>query len=269
MTRRENEGTPSWEFELLSGFSSFRHAVTTRQGGVSEGCHAQLNLGLHVGDDPARVVENRRRVCRALEVDFESCTFAQQVHGDAVRIVTEAEAGAGRTRFEDGIPEADGLVVREPGVTVAVLVADCVPLVLYDPEHRVGAVIHAGWRGTAAGIAGKAVRFLAAECGSRPAELIVGLGPAIGPCCYQVRAEVVAKLTRGFDYREPVAEQRAGEWYLDLAKANLQQLAAAGVPDENIEPSGICTSCRSGEFYSERRLGRPTGRFGLFASLRP
>jgi len=257
-----------WQFDLLSGFDSLCHGVTTRQGGVSEGPYAKLNLGLHVGDNRESVIENRRRVCAALGVDLDRCTFAQQVHGDAIRMVTEAETGAGRTRFQDGIPETDGLVVQDSEVAVAVLVADCVPLLFYDPENHVGAVVHAGWRGTAAGIADKAVRFLVEECESRPVALIVGVGPAIGPCCYQVSARVVEELTRGFDYREPVAEQRAGEWYVDLAKANLQQLTAAGVPVGNIELSGICTSCDSDEFYSERKLGRPTGRFGAFLSLR-
>jgi YfiH family protein len=235
---------------------------------VSEGPYAKLNLGLHVDDDPARVIENRRRVCRVLGVDFDRCTFAQQVHGDSIRMVTKTEAGEGRARFDDGIPKTDGLAVSEPGVTVAVLVADCVPILLYDPENHVGAAVHAGWRGTAGGIAAKAVRLLADECGCRPAALVVALGPAIGSCCYQVGAEVVEGLTRAFDYEESVAERRARNWYADLAKANLQQLTTAGVSVENIEPSGICTSCDSEEFYSDRKLGRPTGRFGAFISLR-
>ncbi|UCC68356.1 MAG: peptidoglycan editing factor PgeF [Armatimonadota bacterium] len=268
MIRRIDGCIPLWQFELLSGFDSLGHGVTTRHGGVSEGPYGKLNLGLHVDDDPERVIENRRRVCQVLGVDFERCTFAQQVHGDSIRMVTAAEAGAGRARFEDGIPKTDGLVVGEPGVTVAVLVADCVPILLYDPENHVGAAVHAGWCGTARGIAARAVRLLAEECGSRPAALIVALGPAIGSCCYQVGAEVVAGLTRGFDYQEPVAERRGGNWHADLAKANLQQLTTVGVLAKNIEPSGVCTSCDSAEFYSDRKLGRPTGRFGAFISLR-
>lgn len=267
LTRRQTGFAPIWQFDLLSGFGSLRHGVTARRGGVSEGPYGELNLGLHVGDDPERVIENRRRACRELGVDFEGCAFAQQVHGDALRMVTRADAGAGRTRFEDGIPETDGLVVGEPGVTVAVLVADCVPLILYDPEKRVGGVAHAGWRGTAAGIAGRAVRLLVEECGSRAEALIAGVGPAIGPCCYRVGEEVVGEVTRGFDYGEPVVERREGSWRCDLAKANAQQLAGEGVPVENIELSEICTSCDSGEFYSQRKVGRPTGRFGIFVSL--
>lgn len=234
---------------------------------MSEGPYAELNLGLHVGDDAGRVVENRRRVCEALGAAFETCTFGQQVHGDALRLVSPGEAGAGRTRFEGGFAETDGLAVREPGITIGVFVADCVPLVFYDPERHVGAVVHAGWRGTAAGIAAKAVRFLSQECSARPESLLVGIGPAIGPCCFQVSEEVARAVTQAAR-AEAVAEVRDGSWYADVAEANRRQLLAAGVKQESIELSGACTSCHADEFYSERKLGRPTGRFGAFLSLR-
>jgi len=242
--------------------------VTGRHGGVSEEPYAQLNLGLHVRDDSERVVENRRRVSRALGVDFENCTFARQVHGDAIHLVADDQPGAGRERFEEGIPETDGLVANRPGVTIAVLVADCVPLLIYDPERHVGAAVHAGWRGTAATIAAKAVRFLEEECGSRPDALLVGVGPAIGSCCYRVGADVVKALEGGSGCQEPLAREREGRWYVDLVRANRGQLLAAGIRPENIEAAGICTACQAEEFYSERKLGRPTGRFGAFLSLR-
>ena len=268
MTRRLVGSVPIWQFELLSTFGSLCHGVTTRQGGVSEGPYLELNLGLHVGDDGERVIENRRRVCRALGVDFDATTFAQHVHGANVHMVQVEEAGAGRTRFEDGIPDADGLVLNEPGVTVVVLAADCVPILLYDPDNHITAAVHAGSRGTAAGIAHRAVRFLVEECGSRGAALVAGVGPAIGPCCCRVNRDMVEALLRGFDYTEPVAEKREGGWCYDLARANVQQLTAGGMVPENIECAGICNSCQSDEFYSDLKLGRPTGRFGAFASLR-
>ncbi|MCJ7822480.1 MAG: peptidoglycan editing factor PgeF [Armatimonadetes bacterium] len=267
MTRKTVGSTPIWQFGILSGCGSLCHGITGRQRGVSEGPYAQLNLGLHVGDDAEHVVENRRRVCEALGVEFETCTFGQQMHGDALRLVSPGDAGAGRTRFEDGFAETDGLIVREPGITIGVFVADCVPLVFYDPETHVGAVVHAGWRGTAAGIAAKAVRFLAEECSARPETLLVGIGPAIGRCCFQV-SEEVARAVGEAARSEEVAEVRDGSWYADVAEANRRQLLAAGVKQENIELSGVCTSCHADEFYSERKLGRPTGRFGAFLSLR-
>lgn len=260
MIRRATGRAVLWEFEVFSGVRSLRHCVTGREGGVSEGGYATLNLGLHVGDDSGAVVENRRRVCRALGVEFEGCTFAQQVHGDRVCEVSGGQVGAGRTRFADGIPETDGLVVAGPGAAVAVVVADCVPMVMYDPERHVGGVVHAGWRGTAAGIAGRAVGVMAEAWGARAESLLVGIGPAIGPCCYEVSEEVAGKVG--------AAEVREGKWYADLAEANRRQLCGAGVRAESIEVAGMCTACHSEEFYSERRLGGPTGRFGAFVALR-
>jgi YfiH family protein len=267
LTRNQLDSLPIWQFDHLSALGGLRHGVTTRRGGVSEAPYAELNLGLHVSDDLGRVVENRRRVCRALGVEFERCTFAQQVHGTAIRLVEASDAGAGRASFDEGLAGADGLVVRQPGITVAVLVADCLPLVLYDAERHVGAVVHAGWRGTAAGIAACAVKLLVDACESEPSALLAGLGPAIGRCCYEVGPEVVEGLARGFHYQAPVAEERGGRWYADMGEANRQQLVAAGVRSANIELSGVCSACDSDEFYSERKLGRPTGRFGVFLSL--
>ncbi len=269
MLRKVVDSIPIWQFEILAPFDSLCHGITTRQGGASEAPYDELNVGLHVGDCADRVVQNRRRACRALDVDFERCTFAQQVHGDTVRIAAEDSAGAGRRSFDDGTPETDGLVVTCPGVTVAVVVADCVPLLLYDPERHTGAVVHAGWRGTGARIAEKAVAFLARECSSRPEALLAGIGPAIGGCCYEVSSDIVETLSHGRGSEAAVVEERDGRWHVDLAGANWQQLTQAGLRPGNIELSRICTACRSDEVYSERKLGRPTGRFGLFLSLRP
>ncbi|MBN1458718.1 MAG: peptidoglycan editing factor PgeF [Armatimonadetes bacterium] len=260
MIRQSSGEVTWWQFEQLAEYQGLLHGVTSRHGGESEPPYDSLNLGLHVGDEPNRVVENRRRVCEALDVEFGRLTFGQQSHSDRVHVVQSVEAGRGRERFEDGLSATDGLVVTEPEIPVAVFVADCVPLILYDPKQHVTAVVHAGWRGTAAGIAGEAVRVLTADCGVRPETLRVGLGPAIGRCCYDVSAEVARAVG--------VAELRDGKWYADLAEANYRQLTAAGVASSQIELSAICTACQGDEFYSERRLRRPTGRFGAIAALR-
>ena len=126
--------------------------VTARTGGVSAGPYATLNLSLSVGDDPALVLQNRRRLARALSADLDDFVFARQVHGSGVRIVGEAERGSGAFSLGDAIPDADALVTRSPGVLLAILTADCVPIVLHDPVAGVLACVHAGWRGTVAGI---------------------------------------------------------------------------------------------------------------------
>ena len=256
-----------WQFELLSAHDLVCHAVTGRHGGVSEGPYAALNVGSHVGDNPEHVVENRRRVCEALGVEFERLTFGQQVHGDGVGVLGAEEARRGRASFEDGLPQTDGMIVREPGVAIGVFVADCVPLLLYDPERHLAAAVHAGWRGTAAGIAAKAVQRLAEQFGTALGDLVVGVGPAVGPCCYQV-SERVAQALRQAAGAEAAAARRDGHWYADLAEANRRQLLAAGVSADGIELSGICTSCNHDDFFSERKLGKPTGRFAAIMALR-
>ncbi len=267
MIVRSYDSIPLWQFELLSAHHSVCHAVTGRRGGVSEAPYDALNVGLHVGDDPERVVENRRRVCEALGVEFDRLTLGRQVHGDVVRVVRPEEAGRGRADFEDGLPQTDGMIVHGPGVAVGVFVADCVPLLLYDPERHLAAAVHAGWRGTAAGIAAKAVRCLAEHFGTAPGDLVVGMGPAVGPCCYQV-SERVAQAVRQAAGSEAVAARRDDHWCADLAEANWRQLLAAGVSADRIELSGICTSCNHDEFFSERKLGKPTGRFAAIVALR-
>jgi len=266
--RRQHGDLVVWRFAHLAAQAGLVHGVTARHGGVSEGPYASLNLGLHVGDDPARVIANRCRLCEAMGLDFARFTLGAQVHGADLAEVGEAEAGAGREDPSSAIPEVDGLVVRVPGVSVAVLSADCVPLLFYDPRLCVAAAVHAGWRGTAAGMASNAVRSLATRCGSRPADLLVGIGPAIGGCCYQVSERMAGLIGDGFPYATPVVRETADGWYADLTSANRQQLLASGVPAAQIESADLCTSCHAEEFFSERRLGRPTGRLGAVVCLR-
>jgi YfiH family protein len=253
-------GLTIWRFGRLAACERLVHGITARHGGVSAAPYASLNLGLHVGDDPEAVTENRRQVCAAVGADFEKYTLSAQVHGANVALVAPEQIGAGRLDRADAVPDADGLVILQPGAMVSVLSADCVPLIFYDPARHVGAVVHAGWRGTAAGIASRTVRFLEKQCCCRPEDLLVGLGPSIGPCCYEVSEEVARRVAEA-------AGIQATSRQADLAAANRRQLLAAGVRAEHIEEAGVCTSCQAEEFFSERKLGRPTGRFSTFVAL--
>jgi hypothetical protein len=136
--REQVGGLSIWRFELLSQFERLEHGVMGRPGGVSQPPYAALNLGLHVGDDPAAVIENRRRLCSALSLDFATLTLGGQVHGAELVVVREQQVGAGRLDLAGAIPDADGLLLTRPGILGLVLSADCVPVVLYDPVHRAG-----------------------------------------------------------------------------------------------------------------------------------
>jgi len=242
-------------------------AVTTRYGGVSRPPYDTLNLGLHVGDRPGDVAVNRAVAAAAFGVGLDTMIFARQVHGATAVLVGPAERGRGSTSEDDAIPDADILVTTSSGVTLAVLVADCVPLALVDPAAPVLAAVHAGWRGTAAGAVTRALAAMA-QRGARPDRVRAFLGPAIAPDRYQVSDEVRHALS-GAVRLGPLDATVArpdgpGHWLVDLPAANRQQLLEAGVRAAHISASGASTD---DDAYFSDRARRPCGRFALLARL--
>lgn len=242
--------------------AGFPHAFTTRQGGESRGPYASLNLGRGVDDDPAAVRANRHAVARMLRLDPDRHVEADQVHGTVVAVVGTADAGR-------SVPEADGLASNEPGTVLAVHAADCVTVLLADPRGGSVAAIHAGWRGTAGGIAVRAVRVLTERLGVDPRDLLAALGPSIGRCHYEVDEPVLERM-RSWSWWESVITPNArGRWQLDLQAANRRQLIDAGVLRERIEVLDLCTYHLPHLFYSHRR-SPITGRMAaLIAPLLP
>jgi polyphenol oxidase len=271
-------------------------AVTARDGGVSSGPYATLNLSLSVGDDPAQVLENRRRLAAALGARPADFVFARQVHGAGVRIVGDADRGSGVFTLDDAIPDTDALVTTSSGVVLAMLAADCVPIVLHDPVAGVLACVHSGWRGTVAGVSAAAVAAMQ-TLGSRPSDVIAGLGPAAAPARYQVGADVHQAVTQAFGPAatafirpDPAALDR---WLLDLWAANRHILREVGLPDHQIhttdlptgpvahatpegptnhttshgDPTSHMDPTSHGYFFSDR-AARPCGRLALVARLR-
>jgi purine-nucleoside/S-methyl-5'-thioadenosine phosphorylase / adenosine deaminase len=250
--------------------------VTTRGGGASSGPYSSLNLSLSVGDDPAAVLENRRRVAAALDADLADFVFARQVHGAGMRVVTAEDRGLGAFALDDTVPEVDVLVTAEPGVILAILAADCGPVVLYDPTARVLACVHAGWRGVVARAAAAALAAME-QLGSRPADVIAGIGPAVAPDRYQVGEEVTQAAERalGSLAATVIRPDRTGRWLFDVATANRVVLREAGIPDEQIHQTPLSTGparsqnpASDGYFFSDR-AARPCGRLALVARLRP
>ncbi len=228
-------------------------------GGASAAPFDTLNLGRGVGDEPESVGANRARVASALNRTLDDHVEASQVHGSVTVVVDAAHRG----RTIDG---ADGLATRDAGVLLAIHCADCVPVILADPVRRAVAVVHTGWRGTADGAAGTAVRTMADAFGSRPGDVVAAIGPAIGPCCYAVDAPVLERFAR-WRWREGVfTATTPGQWMLDLWEANRTQLRDAGVPGASIATAALCTSCHPALFFSHRRDGR-SGRMGALVRL--
>lgn len=161
----------------------------------------------------------------------------------------------------------DALVTNTPGVALMLRFADCVPIALYDPYRHVVALAHAGWKGTIGRIAQKTVRAMGEVCGSRPADIMAGIGPAIGPCCYQIGEDVVQKVRETFALGSLPFQQRVdGSLFFDLWEANRRQLAALGI--KRIESATLCTACHNDEFFSHRADGGRTGRFGVVIGIR-
>jgi len=246
-------------------------AVTARSGGVSAGPYATLNLSFSVGDDPDCVLENRRRVAAAFGTGPADFVFARQTHGAGVGVVTGADQGSGAFSPDDAVDSADALVTTSPGVMLAILTADCVPIVLHDPVAGVLACVHAGWRGTVAGVTAAAVAAMRG-LGTRPGDIVAGIGPAIGADRYQVGPDVREAVSRSFGPAAPgfirPDPSAAGRWLLDLPSANRHALREAGVPGPRIHATDLVTGPAPGHFFSDR-TARPCGRLALIARLRP
>jgi hypothetical protein len=240
MQWRERDGVRWLEARLERDDGEAVAAFTTRLGGVSSGAFKSLNVGLLTGDAPADVRENRRRLTAALERDPERVLFGHQVHGATVHAGTAAplpNPWLAEGRAADG----DGQATPEPGLTPLVQVADCLPVALAGPGGV--AMLHCGWRGLAAGIVTRGVEAVGATAAA--------IGPCIGPCCYQVADEVLARF-------QPLEDGVADGGMLDLPEVARRLLAGAGI--ERIDSSGLCTSCEAELFYSHRRDGGRTGR---------
>jgi len=286
-----------WQVEEREGLRYYRLAgvaqevesgaliqgVFTRQGGVSQGPWRSLNVGRSVGDDPWAVEINHRRIYRALGIGRDAVTSAQQVHGTRVARVKPRDRGS-------TFPATDGLITDAADVVLLLRFADCVPLLFFDPHCPAVGLAHAGWRGTLARIAGRMVKAMEAAFDSHPEELIVGIGPAIGPCCYQVGDELVEQVWEQFPEWPDLIQWRptsgaaqgadasGARPYFDLWGANRRQLEALGV--RSIAVARYCTACHVDEFFSYRaaclgnheasrwpRSSQEKGQTGRFATV--
>lgn len=236
--------------------AEFRHGFTTRAGGISEGDFATLNLGGRWGDTPDAVAENRRRVERAAG---DAVAVATQVHGADVVCL---RAGAGVDAAAIAGARADGVCTDVPDAAVGVYVADCIPVLMADPQTGAVAAVHAGWRGSVAGVVPAAVARMADEYGTRPVDLRVALGPAIGVCCFEVGEEVVAAVVAMVSdaVAKGVVQRGEGKPRVDLKRLNAILLERAGVPAAQIDVSPECTSCDRARFFSYRRDAGRTGQ---------
>lgn len=240
------------------------HGVATRMGGVSSAPYRSLNLSLRSGDQLENVLENRRRFYAAAAVEPDAVVSGRQVHSDHIAVVTGNERGRGALAM-NSLPATDGLITAEPGIPLMIFFADCVPVLFFDPKNRVIGGCHAGWRGTASGIAAKTVLAMQQHFGTNPADCLAAIGPSIGPCCYEVDEPVVSQFAARFSWGgELFTPHGEGHWLIDLWQANQRQLQEIGVPGEQIDVSQVCTACHKDLFYSYRA---EQGHIGLLAAI--
>jgi hypothetical protein len=254
---------PYFQFDTLPENGRIQHAIFTRQGGVSPTPFESLNLSVSVPDEKDRVYENRRRAYGVYGRDTDTVVHAHLVHGRAVARVTQNNNGT-------WIHHVDGIITNEPGCALTMNYADCTPIFLYDPIHQAIGLGHAGWQGTVKDLPGAMVQAMQSEFGSDPAQLIAGIGPAIGPCCYEVGENVITAVHNAFTdptslLIHPTNKPTNGRPHFDLPEANRRNLIRAGV--RHIEQSGLCTACRTDLFFSHRAEKGKTGRFGTIFVL--
>ena len=235
-------------------------------GGVSQGKFATMNFTFTRGDNPEHVLENYRRMGKALDVNPERMVLSYQTHTTNVRQVTESDAGKGIVK-EREYKDVDGLITNVPGITLVTFYADCVPLYFLDPVHRAIGLSHSGWRGTVNRMGEVTVKKMKEAFGTEPEDLIACIGPSICKTCYEVGAEVAEEFKNGFQekYWGDILEQKKnGKYLLDLWRANEIILLEAGLKKERIQVTDICTHCNSDYLFSHRTTGNERGNLAAF-----
>ncbi len=239
---------PGWE-----KYPGLLHGFFGRRGGKSVGAFAGLNVSYRVGDDPKFVSQNVCDMKLAVGIHDGRVVTMKQVHGDQIVEVRDAslkEAG-----------EADAMLTSKPDIFLGVLTADCVPILLVAPGERVVGAVHAGWRGTLAGVARKAVERLSDVYGIAPSNLEAALGPCIGACCYEVGEDVVEPLRANWGALADASLETSGvKPHVDLRSLNRDILTQAGVRPDRVFEIGPCTKCAAEDYFSYRREGSETGR---------
>ena len=263
----EKNGVVYLTFPKLAA-AGVRHGFSTRMGGVSKGYLGTMNLSFTRGDREENVRENFRRIADAIGFREEQLVFSAQVHETKIRKVTAANRGEGITK--ETAPGIDGLATDEADVPLYTSYADCVPLYFYDPQKKVVAMAHSGWRGTAARIGAKMVHFMEKEYGSRAENIIAAVGPSICRKCYEVSEDVAQAFREAFRPEQfPLLfdEKGQGKYQLDLWEANRIILTEAGILPEHLDVTDLCTCCNHDKLFSHRASHGKRGNMGCFMCL--
>ncbi|SEU30942.1 conserved hypothetical protein [Lacrimispora sphenoides] len=263
------EKVPYLSFPILERTGLVKQGFSTKLGGVSQGKYATMNFTFTRGDNRSHVMENYRRMGKALGVDMERMVLSYQTHTTNVRLVTEEDAGKGIVKERD-YEDVDGLITNVPGITLVTFYADCVPLYFLDPIHQAIGLSHSGWRGTVKRMGEVTVKKMEEAFGTKAEDVIACIGPSICKECYEVGGEVAQEFMKGFDkkyWSDILSEKKDGKYMLDLWRANEIVLLESGIKQENIQVTDICTHCNSDLLFSHRTTGNERGNLAAFLGI--
>lgn len=259
---------PYLYFPLLEHTGMVKHGFSTKLGGVSTGDFSEMNLSFTRGDKEESVRENYRRICKAIGISSEKIVLSHQTHTTNIKVVTEEDAGKGIEKPRD-YENIDGLVTNVPGLVLTTFYADCVPLYFLDPVKKVIGLSHSGWRGTVNRMGKCTIDKMNEVYGSDPKDILACIGPSICKSCYEIGEEVAMEFQKAFGERkeEILTDKLNGKFHLDLWRANKVVLEEAGILEEHMAVTDICTMCNSDLLYSHRVMGDKRGNLAAFLSL--
>lgn len=245
------------QYNMGEGVTAFS---TTRNGGISTGAYAALNITHYCGDDGQCVAENRRRLCALLGIDCNSLILPRQTHDTNCEVIDEEFFSLNMQERSARLEGVDAVMTNIPQVCIGVSTADCIPVLLYDAHKRVVAAIHAGWRGTVARITETAFTKMCEVYGCNAADICAVIGPGISLDAFEVGDEVYDAFLAASFPMEQIAKRYGNRWHIDLWQANRLQLLSCGIPEQSVTISGVCTYSMYNKFFSARRLGIESGR---------
>ncbi|MHB1485523.1 MAG: peptidoglycan editing factor PgeF [Saccharofermentanales bacterium] len=275
MIQHQVDGVVYLSFPVIDEIPFAYNAFSTRTGGISKGIFSSMNLSFGRGDDDENVIRNYEKVCHAIDIKTNSLVFASQTHTSNILEMSRADCGKGIYRQKDW-KDIDGLITADTDVTLVGIFADCVPIVFIDPEKRVVAMAHAGWKGTVLQIAPKMISRMQSKYFCDPEDIIVGIGPSIGKCCFEVdenTAEEFMQLPDSVTFgciskRQDVTDPTLFKYDIDLQEINRNELIQAGVPEDNIQVANLCTKCNRDLFFSHRATKGLRGGMAAMIGMR-
>lgn len=255
-------------FESFDRTGAVKHCFSSRNGGVSQGVFESMNLHFR-NDEKENVIENYKIICGAIGVDYRNVVFSNQVHDDRIYCVDENDRGKGLLTESD-IENIDGLITDRKDVVLTAFFADCVPVYFLDPAKKIAAVVHSGWRGTVKQIGPKAVLKMVEMYGCDKKDILAGIGPSIGKCCFEVDYPVVSEFEKSLPFSESYIFkdiEKEDKYKIDLRGVIRESLIYSGIDGGNIETADLCTKCRGDLFFSHRRMGSERGSMAGLITL--